>query len=196
MTRFEAKPAPLKLDAEQYELLRQQVLRRDGWRCQACGTMSNLEVHHKRFRSQSGENSEENLITLCRACHSELHHPGSKSADARGKPSGKQTFGLLQRHHVRVGDIKYIGRESNKLEQVEIGMIHSTQSVYTEYPDPRHQEWDARLLPAVKNIPVAVLMKITGKSRSMLTRTKNSRSRPRARNQQLLKTILTKIGAI
>jgi len=28
-------------------------------------------------------------------------HPGAKSADAKGKPSGKQTFGLLRRRHVR-----------------------------------------------------------------------------------------------
>jgi len=34
--------------------LRQEVRRRDGWRCQSCGTMSNLEVHHKQFRSHSG----------------------------------------------------------------------------------------------------------------------------------------------
>jgi hypothetical protein len=27
---------------------------RDSWRCQSCGTMSNLEVHHKQFRSHSG----------------------------------------------------------------------------------------------------------------------------------------------
>ena len=55
----------LRLDAASYESLRQQVLRRDGWRCQLCGTMSNLEVHHKQFRSHSGEDSELNLITLC-----------------------------------------------------------------------------------------------------------------------------------
>ncbi|MBZ5686107.1 MAG: HNH endonuclease [Acidobacteriia bacterium] len=64
----------LRLDASSYERLRQQVLRRDGWRCQACGTMSNLEVHHKEFRSHSGEDSELNLITLCKQCHAELHH--------------------------------------------------------------------------------------------------------------------------
>ena len=60
---------PLRLDPISYESLRQQILRRDGWRCQSCGTMSNLEVHHKEFRSQSGEDSEENLITLCVECH-------------------------------------------------------------------------------------------------------------------------------
>src|SRR5580704_6246513 len=41
---------------------------RDAWRCQSCGTMSNLEVHHKEFRSQSGHDREENLITLCTTC--------------------------------------------------------------------------------------------------------------------------------
>ena len=65
--------APLRLDPVSYESLRQQVLRRDGWRCQSCGTMSNLEIHHKLFRSQSGEDSEENLITLCVCCHERMH---------------------------------------------------------------------------------------------------------------------------
>jgi 5-methylcytosine-specific restriction endonuclease McrA len=73
------KGAPLRLDALSYESLRQQILRRDGWRCQSCGTMSNLEVHHREFRSHSGSDSEENLITLCVACHSVAHHPGNKT---------------------------------------------------------------------------------------------------------------------
>ena len=68
-----SQPAPLRLDPVSYENLRQQVLRRDGWRCQSCGTMSNLEIHHKLFRSQSGEDSEANLITLCVCCHEGVH---------------------------------------------------------------------------------------------------------------------------
>ncbi len=35
--------------------------------------MSNLEVHHKEFCSHSGSDREENLITLCAACHSVIH---------------------------------------------------------------------------------------------------------------------------
>ena len=67
------KPAPLRLDPVSYETLRQQILRRDGWRCQSCGAMSNLEIHHKEFRSHSGHDSAENLITLCRPCHAGVH---------------------------------------------------------------------------------------------------------------------------
>jgi 5-methylcytosine-specific restriction endonuclease McrA len=63
----------LRLDSESYERLREQVLRRDGWRCQCCGSRLNLEMHHKEFRSQGGDDSEGNLITLCAACHSLIH---------------------------------------------------------------------------------------------------------------------------
>ena len=68
-----AKVERLRLDPISYETLRQRVLRRDGWRCQSCGTMSNLEVHHKQFRSHSGDDSEENLISLCTQCHVRIH---------------------------------------------------------------------------------------------------------------------------
>jgi 5-methylcytosine-specific restriction endonuclease McrA len=48
----------LRLIPELYADLRQQVLRRDGWKCQNCGVTSNLEVHHKQQRSQRGNDSE------------------------------------------------------------------------------------------------------------------------------------------
>ncbi|MGO9573053.1 MAG: HNH endonuclease [Terriglobales bacterium] len=48
-------------------------MRRDGWRCQCSGTRSNLEVNHREFRGQGGDDSEENLITPCAGCHSIGH---------------------------------------------------------------------------------------------------------------------------
>ena len=47
----------------------------------------------------------------------------SKSADADGEPAGKQTIGLLQRRHITIGHVIYIGRESNQLEDVEAGLV-------------------------------------------------------------------------
>jgi len=67
------KTVPSRLEGLSYESLRQKILRRDGWRCQWCGTMSNLEVHHKEFRSHSGSDSANNLITLCANCHARAH---------------------------------------------------------------------------------------------------------------------------
>ena len=71
--RIRPKRPRLRLDPEPYEQLRKHVLRRDRWQCQCCGGRSNLEVHHKEFRSRSGNDSEQNLITLCVSCHSLVH---------------------------------------------------------------------------------------------------------------------------
>ena len=76
MNGIRPKGERLRLDHISYENLRQQILRRDSWRCQSCGTMVNLEVHHKEFRSHSGEDSEGNLITLCVDCHKTAHGLG------------------------------------------------------------------------------------------------------------------------
>jgi len=73
VNRIRPRSPRLRLSPELYQDVRQQVLRRDGWRCQSCGTMSNLEVHHKELRSQCGDDSEENLITLCAGCHADIH---------------------------------------------------------------------------------------------------------------------------
>ncbi len=50
-----------------------EVLSRDSWRCQNCGTAENLQVHHIKSRSKLGHDSLENLITLCVSCHESLH---------------------------------------------------------------------------------------------------------------------------
>ena len=67
------KSPRLRLDVESYRELHRQVLERDGWRCQLCGSMQNLQVHHLKFRSHSGGDQEQNLITLCAKCHEQMH---------------------------------------------------------------------------------------------------------------------------
>ena len=60
---------------------RRRVLSRDQHRCQApgCPHTRFLEIHHIVPRSKGGTNLEENLITLCSACHQMAH----KSPHAR-----------------------------------------------------------------------------------------------------------------
>ncbi len=73
MKTIRPKSPRLRLDSASYRELHRQVLERDGWRCQVCGSMQNLQVHHLKFRSQSGADSQDNLITLCTACHAAEH---------------------------------------------------------------------------------------------------------------------------
>lgn len=63
----------VRLDAGAYRTLHRTIVERDGWRCQACGSMSGLEVHHIQERSRMGDDSEANLITLCWQCHRRIH---------------------------------------------------------------------------------------------------------------------------
>ena len=102
-------------------------------------------------------------------------HPEPKCADAGGNSCGKQTIGLLQRRHVRIEQVRYIGKESNRLEDVESRMIQSTQNVYTEYPDPRRDEWQTKILPALKKFPLRILEKASGLPRRMLIDTRAGR---------------------
>jgi 5-methylcytosine-specific restriction endonuclease McrA len=67
------KTPRLRLDSTSYSKLHQQVLERDSWRCQVCGSMQQLQVHHLKRRSQSGSDVEQNLITLCAECHEQVH---------------------------------------------------------------------------------------------------------------------------
>lgn len=89
---------------------------------------------------------------------------------------------------------KDIGKESVRLEEIEAGIIHSPESLYTEYPDPRRDEWESKTLPALKKLPVSALVKLSTKSRSMLFRARTGRSKPRKKNQWLLASVLRKIG--
>ena len=62
-----------RLDPKLYGQRRQQVMKRDGWQCQICGSRQDLQVHHKQLRSQQGSDDDSNLITLCAGCHEALH---------------------------------------------------------------------------------------------------------------------------
>ncbi len=117
-------------------------------------------------------------------------HPASKCADAEGRASGKQTLGLLQRRHIRIDLVRYIGKESNLLEDVESGMLHSEEHAYTEYPDPRRDEWRTKIVPALKKIQLSQLQKMSGLSRSALKELRAGRSRPHRKNRELLAGIV------
>jgi 5-methylcytosine-specific restriction endonuclease McrA len=83
MTAIRTKRPRLVLDQGSYQELHENVLRRDGWRCQSCGSRRNLQVHHKQSRSLLGDDAEENLITLCVRCHRRAHLRYPRSGRAR-----------------------------------------------------------------------------------------------------------------
>ena len=73
MSNLRQRMPRLKLPSADYQVLRDQVLKRDGWRCQLCGTSNNLEVHHIKSRGRLGDDRLQNLIALCATCHATFH---------------------------------------------------------------------------------------------------------------------------
>jgi hypothetical protein len=122
-------------------------------------------------------------------------HPESKCADAFANPCDRQTTGLLARRHIKIDQIKCIGKESNSLENVDTGLVHSEKNAYTEYVDPKRDEWTTKTWPALKQAALSKLVKECGKrlSRRELIELRAGRSRPHRRNQQLLAAILEKL---
>ncbi len=55
---------------DDWELVKRAVLIRDNYTCAKCGGKELLDVHHKDGTSR---NDPDNLITLCKKCHGEVH---------------------------------------------------------------------------------------------------------------------------
>jgi hypothetical protein len=119
-------------------------------------------------------------------------HPEAKCADSFSNVCGRQTIGLLERRHIKIDQIKCIGKESNSLDEVDAGLEHSEKNVYTEYADPKRSEWITKIRPALKKVPLKLLVKeCAGKlSRRALIDLRAGRSKPHRKNQELLATIV------
>jgi hypothetical protein len=106
----------------------------------------------------------------------------SPSAPTLLAPSDKQTTGLLRRRHVTIGGLRFIGKESNRLEEVEQGLSTVEDGPYVDYPDPRRDEWATVVLPVLRAMPLEKLQRLSGLSRAALQAIRAGR-RPHAKNR-------------
>ena len=56
-----------------WKRIREKIIKRDAGICVTCGTDKNLMVHHKKPKSDGGDDSLDNLETLCKSCHLKAH---------------------------------------------------------------------------------------------------------------------------
>jgi len=186
---------PLGVDAERFHLISPYETDSRKWLRMSWIDQYSGKKYRIKTADHHGDRHSARVKTYGDVLREYEYHPEAKCADARGKVCDKQTVGLLQRRHIRIDQIKYIGKESNSLEEVEAGLEHSQQNVYTEYPDPRRDEWQT-ILPTLKKIPLGYLFKECGGmiSRRALVAIRAGRSRPHRKNQELLTSILRKCG--
>jgi hypothetical protein len=89
-------------------------------------------------------------------------HPEPKSAAADGAPCSRTTRGLLSRRPVCAASIVYIGKESNRLDDVEGELVHDWDEVREVYVDPRHDPWRTVIVPILERFPRAEVARAAG----------------------------------
>ena len=62
-------------------LNRQNIFRRDGYKCQYCGCNYDLTLDHVIPKSRGGETTWENLVTACKSCNSKKGDRTPKEAE-------------------------------------------------------------------------------------------------------------------
>jgi hypothetical protein len=92
------------------------------------------------------------------------------------------------RRHVAIDSITYIGKESNRLEEVEEQSLLDPSDVYNEYLDPRRDEWATKILPKLRAMPLRELVQKTGLPRSTLQAIRAGR-RPHRGNRVFLEKL-------
>ena len=116
------------------------------------------------------------------------HHPEAKSAGPDGRPCARQTVGLLRRRTVRsIPELTtHVGKESNRLEEVEAGLEHDPDEVWTEYRDPGRDPWGTLVMPVLRQMPIDRLVEGTDLHRCSLFAIRAGERIPHPKNRQAL----------
>ena len=116
-------------------------------------------------------------------------HPEPKSAGVDGRACGRSTVGLLCRRPVEVLWRTYIGKESNRLEEVDSGLVHHIQAVRHAYGDGR-KYWP-KTACELKTFSASELARSLRISERYVKALRNRRASP---SSELLRRILRAIG--
>jgi hypothetical protein len=99
-----------------------------------------------------------------------LLHPEHKFAAPDGTPCRRGTRGLLRRRPVVAGEVRRIGKEANKLEDVQAGLIAQLGDVVNDYPDPQHSHFHNHVLPVLDSYSGRQLAELLGTDRRTVDR--------------------------
>ena len=108
------------------------------------------------------------------------YHREVKAAGPDGMQCEKQMIGLLQRLHVEAISKIFIGKESNKLDEVEV--LGLDEEAYTVY----NQDW-SNIVEELKRFTAAELANKTGISIRGIKRLRSGKVKPHPRNEALIR---------
>jgi hypothetical protein len=85
-------------------------------------------------------------------------HPDAKKHGHDGKPCRQQTVGRLGARHIDAFHVEQIGKEADRLEEVEAGLTHEPGEVYTLYEDAQRDTWRSLVAPVLEAMPMEELL--------------------------------------
>ena len=123
--------------------LQRQTFERDNFRCRYCNGKSKdyeLHAHHIIHRENGGENTLENLFTLCKKCHVEYHKGKIVLKIGKHKYRGKlNTELLIIRKHFKIENLTYetygfLVKAKRKTLKLEPNAINNACAMLDIYP--------------------------------------------------------------
>lgn len=74
--KYQKRNEQERIKVKDYKQFRQEILKRDNFTCQECGSKYRLQVHHIKSRKDYPEliMDKDNCITLCISCHSKTEN--------------------------------------------------------------------------------------------------------------------------
>lgn len=103
-------------------------------------------------------------------------HPEIKSAAPDGTQANQRTVGLLGRLHVHELERVHIGKESNRLEDVDAGDVHDLDEVLTTFDGPGTDTFTLWVLPTLRRMSANAIAEHSGVSVSYAHRIKSGRA--------------------
>jgi hypothetical protein len=180
---------PIGVDSERFQLIAPFESNPSKWlRLPWIDLYSKAGTRYRVSTSEMHDPMVAELTTYGDVLRAYEFHEEAKCAGSDGEPCGKQTIGVLGRRHVRILTLHFIGKESNLLEDVEAGLVHDLQDVYTEYPDARRERetWLREVVPKLKALPLKELQSRTGLSLATLKAVRAGRM-PHPKNRAKLR---------
>ena len=110
----------------------------DGNKCALCGKTEGLQVHHKHYRTFMNENVEQDLITLCKDCHNDVHEEKEWIID--GIVVGALIMDAIHKDGNIRGFLKHYGINSNYgyemyREHIDNGLCRLAIPIPKDFPE-------------------------------------------------------------
>src|SRR5262249_13302892 len=110
-------------------------------------------------------------------------HVEAKSLAPDGGLCREATVGLLRRRPVTAAWLTHVGKESNQLEEVEAGLVHDPDEVYTEYGNPDDDPWRTLVVPILQQMKRSALAEAAGLSERAVAALRNGHALPHAKTR-------------